>query len=394
VAGTAFNELARARSPTSDFYLSYLLEIISMLENPNYTQIPNIILDSLDQLKPACLKVILAIARETLGWHQRSKTMSITFLMKKTGLSNRAVIDAGAELTDFGWVKRHKVKHERGETYEYELLLEPITAPVKKVHGLNEPTREKSSQVTREKSSQVTREKSSREGVKKVHGSPVKKVHRSKERSFKEKTKEKEPEFFSCAKHGEESSSTGFASCEPSNLTPGKEGITIKKDPSPQPLSPKAYFPIAQHRGVGEDGKLVPWKTGYGRNDWNLEVLNRWIETYYPTLSESKKEPICSLARAKTWFRAATIGSDRFDAAMDWWESEFSVNANSGSDAPMVDISPIKDKNVIDSEMCRQLVTRLEETGKHCKVLRFWARPDGIFATVDVEGDTKNLRCA
>ncbi|ESA37730.1 phage replication protein [Leptolyngbya sp. Heron Island J] len=143
-------------------------------ENSNYTQVPNLILDNLGELKPAELKVILTITRATLGWHRRAHRMSITCLMEKAELSNRAVITACDALCDRDWIERHKVDHKRGHTYEYTLKLQPVIEPVKKVHGSG----------TSEKSS--PHEKSSREPVKKVHGSPVKKVHGSKERSFKE----------------------------------------------------------------------------------------------------------------------------------------------------------------------------------------------------------------
>lgn len=142
-----------------------------MLQNSNYTQVPNEILDNIDKLKPACLKVILAITRATLGWHERSKRMSITYLMKMTGLSNRSVISAAAELSDIGWVKRRKVAHERGETYEYELLLDPV----KKVHGMDAEDCEPSSRPTSELGSQ----------------SPVNIVHSYKERDLKEIEKER-----------------------------------------------------------------------------------------------------------------------------------------------------------------------------------------------------------
>lgn len=128
------------------------------LPTPNYTQVPNVILDAMTQLKPAELRVIMAICRNTFGYHHASRKLSISFLMTATGLSNRSVIDACKGLIEKHWIERHPT----GQSWEYT-----VTAEIK--------TCEKSSQAntcTSEKSSQVngsTCEKSSQVPVKKVH---------------------------------------------------------------------------------------------------------------------------------------------------------------------------------------------------------------------------------
>lgn len=64
-------------------------------ELPNHTQTPNSLFDywleRIDTL--AELKVTLAIIRKTFGWHKQEDTISITQLIKATGLSRQGVID-------------------------------------------------------------------------------------------------------------------------------------------------------------------------------------------------------------------------------------------------------------------------------------------------------------
>lgn len=64
-------------------------------ELPNHTQTPNSLFDywleKIDSL--AELKVTLAIIRKTFGWHKQEDTISISQLMKATGLSRQGVVD-------------------------------------------------------------------------------------------------------------------------------------------------------------------------------------------------------------------------------------------------------------------------------------------------------------
>jgi hypothetical protein len=113
-----------------------------MVECSARTRIPSMILDNLDQIKPSCLRVMLAIARHDLGGSHDAKSMTIAELMTSTGLSNRSVITAAVELSDLGWIKRHRVKHERGETYEYELVLGAAgSPPLKRQAAASRPPR-------------------------------------------------------------------------------------------------------------------------------------------------------------------------------------------------------------------------------------------------------------
>jgi hypothetical protein len=63
--------------------------------SPNYTQTPNEFFDKLlseiDSLSE--LKVTLVIIRQTIGWHKKKASLSITRLMELTGMARHSVID-------------------------------------------------------------------------------------------------------------------------------------------------------------------------------------------------------------------------------------------------------------------------------------------------------------
>jgi phage replication O-like protein O len=70
---------------------------------PNYTQTPNDLFDYwLPHLKEGELKVLLVIMRKTFGWHKKRDRISISQLMRLTGLSKPSVIDASKSLQDKG----------------------------------------------------------------------------------------------------------------------------------------------------------------------------------------------------------------------------------------------------------------------------------------------------
>ena len=78
-------------------------------QSPNHTQIPNDLFDlHLPNLGHAELKILLAILRETLGFHRRKKRLSITAIQKLTGLA-RSSVQAGCDsLAETGLVTRIK----------------------------------------------------------------------------------------------------------------------------------------------------------------------------------------------------------------------------------------------------------------------------------------------
>jgi len=62
---------------------------------PNYTQIPNTIFDYwMSRLTPPDFKVLMCICRKTFGWRKDSDLISISQIVRATGLSRRAVFSS------------------------------------------------------------------------------------------------------------------------------------------------------------------------------------------------------------------------------------------------------------------------------------------------------------
>lgn len=58
---------------------------------PNYTQIPNALLDLMPKMTESELRVTLAIARKTFGWGKRADRISLSQLEKLTGMRRQGV---------------------------------------------------------------------------------------------------------------------------------------------------------------------------------------------------------------------------------------------------------------------------------------------------------------
>lgn len=123
---------------------------------PNYTQIPNALLDEhMPTMKDAELRVVLAIARETFGWHRKSRKLSIPELQAKTGMSNRGVINGVQDALANGRI----VRRTDGQGFAYSIAVEAVS----EVHVSPDDTCTKLT---------GSRERSSREVVSEVHGLP------------------------------------------------------------------------------------------------------------------------------------------------------------------------------------------------------------------------------
>lgn len=83
-----------------------------------YTTFPN---DVLDYVMPICSgaewKIVCAIVRRTLGWNKTTDRISISQLIKDTGLSRQTVVDATASAVETGYI----LKTPRGNSFEYTL---------------------------------------------------------------------------------------------------------------------------------------------------------------------------------------------------------------------------------------------------------------------------------
>jgi len=69
------------------------------VEGPNFTQIPNVFFDYwMAILSPGEFKILMCIARKTFGWHKDNDSISLSQIVKMTGLSRRGVVKVIAKL--------------------------------------------------------------------------------------------------------------------------------------------------------------------------------------------------------------------------------------------------------------------------------------------------------
>lgn len=92
-------------------------------EKPNHTQTPNSFFDvSLPKIKTlAELKVILAIIRQTFGWHKVADQISLSQLEKSTGLSRESVSNGINAALENGYIER-KSTSKQGYTYQLKVV--------------------------------------------------------------------------------------------------------------------------------------------------------------------------------------------------------------------------------------------------------------------------------
>lgn len=110
------------KSTTTKENLSFLKEIY--VEPPNFTQIPNVLLDSVMRLVSGSeWKILSAISRETFGWHRSWHDISLSFLEENTGLLRPAVISAINGLIEKGLVEKKKTGKTGKEKSWYKLVM-------------------------------------------------------------------------------------------------------------------------------------------------------------------------------------------------------------------------------------------------------------------------------
>lgn len=95
--------------------------------SPNYTQIPNCILDSIAEFTECELAVVLVVCRLTFGWHRVKTQISMTALIQITGRSKNGIKAGIASLIERGFL----LKTDDPDGNEYQVLLgdQPLTPP-------------------------------------------------------------------------------------------------------------------------------------------------------------------------------------------------------------------------------------------------------------------------
>lgn len=92
------------------------------IQAPNYTQIPNELLTLMPEMKEAELRVTLAIARKTFGWHKREDRLSYSQLMQLTGLSRQGVVNGIEDGLARGTIHRDAA----GDSFVYSLCIDAV----------------------------------------------------------------------------------------------------------------------------------------------------------------------------------------------------------------------------------------------------------------------------
>jgi phage replication O-like protein O len=95
---------------------------MTKIPKPNYTQVPNVILDNMAEMGNAEFRIICAIARKTFGWQKTIDRISLSQLCAITGLSRQGVIDGTAVAIENGWIE----KVECGNSFEYSLIVKEV----------------------------------------------------------------------------------------------------------------------------------------------------------------------------------------------------------------------------------------------------------------------------
>lgn len=103
------------------------------LENVNYTQVPNQILDSVSEFTEAELKVLLVIVRETIGWGARKVALTTSALAGIAGIHRSTASDAAQSLEDKGFIVRSRQSANTPTEYELFLPIRPVVG--NSVHG-------------------------------------------------------------------------------------------------------------------------------------------------------------------------------------------------------------------------------------------------------------------
>lgn len=98
----------------------------SRIVPPNYTQIPNVVLDSMSEMSDSEFRVVLAVARQTFGWHRERDKISVSQLQKLTGLSRQGVVNGIKAGERRGLIERIPDEADKRGGFWYRLLVNDV----------------------------------------------------------------------------------------------------------------------------------------------------------------------------------------------------------------------------------------------------------------------------
>lgn len=115
------------------------------IDAPNYTQVPNDLFLLMPDMDKSELKVVLAVCRQTIGWHKTKDRLTITRLMTLTGLSRQSVYDGISKAIDRGILIQDECP-EDGYVYSLDIRVSNEETP--SVQPLDTQKKEKESKET------------------------------------------------------------------------------------------------------------------------------------------------------------------------------------------------------------------------------------------------------
>lgn len=95
--------------------------MVSKIIVPNYTQVPNVVIDDLaSKLSDSAFKIYVVLIRKTKGWEQKRDAIAISQFCELTGKSKPTVIKCLDELINLGLIKKTRFTRY-GNEYELNL---------------------------------------------------------------------------------------------------------------------------------------------------------------------------------------------------------------------------------------------------------------------------------
>lgn len=148
-----------------------------MIENLNYTTIPNVIFDEyMNDMTGAELKVIMCICRKTIGWHKLTDRISQSQISQMTGLSVNAIKKAVCSLVDKMLIIQeqseqgfyYELNISKSDTSENDISENDREGYQKVIEGVSKSDREKPETLSKNDSTKESINKLSKENIKKA----------------------------------------------------------------------------------------------------------------------------------------------------------------------------------------------------------------------------------
>lgn len=134
---------------------------MSKLKSPNYTQTPNDLFELMSEMSNPCLRVMLALTRQTFGYHRKKVCFSVGKIEEMTGMTRNSVKKGADEAEALGLIRR--VNPDSIKSAEWEIVVDetpsriyPVTLTdlpsdpqsMRDSHGLKESIKESNKETS------------------------------------------------------------------------------------------------------------------------------------------------------------------------------------------------------------------------------------------------------